>query len=229
MHGITYTSPPSPCHYLPAETQELRHVEIPALDHVVYGLFLQQGWRRFGATIFRPECRSCMACQSLRVPVGMFQPTESQRRVWSRNRTAVEMKIGEPTFSPEREDLLRRFHQFGHETKGWPGDRAGLEFFLDNPFRTEEWSYWLGERLVGVGYVDALAEGLSAIYFFHDPDESRRSLGTLNILTMIERAKERRLPHVYLGYYVDGCRSLEYKRRFAPNEVLTESGEWSPA
>jgi leucyl-tRNA---protein transferase len=229
MYGTTYTSPPSPCHYLPAETQELRHVEIPALDQFVYGLLLQEGWRRFGATIFRPECRSCMACQSLRVPVGTFRLTGSQRRVWTRNRNAVEVKVGEPTFSPDREDLLRRFHQFGHETKGWPDDRAGLEFFIDNPFPTEEWTYWVEGRLVGAGYVDALAQGLSAIYFFHDPDERRRSLGTFNVLTMIERARQRGLPHVYLGYYVDGCRSLEYKRRFAPNEILTESGAWRPA
>jgi leucyl-tRNA---protein transferase len=229
MYGVTYTSPPSPCHYLPAETQELRHVDIPTLDHFVYGLVLQQGWRRFGATIFRPECRSCVACRSLRVPVGTFRASESQRRVWRRSRHALELRIGEPTFSSDREALLRRFHEFGHETKGWPEDGAGLELFLDNPFRTEEWSYWLGERLVGVGYVDALAQGLSAIYFFHDPAEGRRSLGTFNILTMIEQARQRGVPHVYLGYSVDGCRSLEYKRRFAPSEMLMGDGVWRPA
>jgi arginine-tRNA-protein transferase len=36
------------------------------------------------------------------------------------------------------------------------------------------------------------------------------------------------LPHVYLGYHVAGCRSLEYKGRFRPNEVLGEDGEWHP-
>jgi leucyl-tRNA---protein transferase len=228
MYGFTYTSPPSQCHYLPTQTQELRHVEIPALDQVTYGVLLQQGWRRFGATVFRPECRFCTACQSLRVPVATFRLSESQRRVWRKNRQSVQVTIAEPTFSPEKDDLLRRFHQFGHETKGWPGDLAGLDFFLDSPFRTEEWTYWLGERLVGVGYVDALAEGLSAIYFFHEPEEHRRSLGTFNILTMIERARQHGLPHVYLGYYVEGCRSLEYKFRFAPNEILMDDGVWSP-
>ena len=33
-------------------------------------------------------------------------------------------------------------------------------------------------------------------------------------------------PHVYLGYFVDGCASLEYKARFRPNEVLGADGEW---
>ena len=98
--------------------------------------------------------------------------------------------------------------------------------FLDNPFETEEWCYYLGSRLVAVGYVDSLPEGLSAIYFYYDPDERRRSLGTYNVLAAIEAARQRGLPHVYLGYYVEGGRSVEYKARFRPNEVLGPDGEW---
>ena len=111
--------------------------------------------------------------------------------------------------------------------KGWP-DRSdetaggrGLDLFVRNPFPTEEWSYWIGDRLLGVGYVDVLPEGLSAIYFFHDPREHKRSLGTLNVLRVIAAAGDRGVSHVYLGYYVKGCRSLEYKARFRPNEVFT--------
>ena len=66
----------------------------------------------------------------------------------------------------------------------------------------------VGERLVGVGYVDALPQGLSAIYFFYEPDERGRSLGTYNVLRILAGAATRQLPHVYLGYYVAGCRSL---------------------
>jgi arginyl-tRNA--protein-N-Asp/Glu arginylyltransferase len=45
---------------------------------------------------------------------------------------------------------------------------------------------------------------------------------------MIAAAKERGVPHVYLGYYVEGCRSLEYKARFTPNEVLRDGSTWEP-
>jgi arginine-tRNA-protein transferase len=122
--------------------------------------------------------------------------------------------------------LYKAFQAHGHQTKGWP-DRSkvdggsGLDLFLHNPFPTEEWSYWIGDKLLGVGYVDVLAEGLSAVYFFHEPREHKRSLGTLNILHLIEAASRRGLSHVYLGYYVKGYRSLEYKVRFKPNEVFT--------
>jgi arginine-tRNA-protein transferase len=129
--------------------------------------------------------------------------------------------------TPERLEVYRAFHDYGHHAKGWPDrsadgvDGGRLETFLHNPFPTEEWSYWIGDKLVGVGYVDVLADGLSAIYFFHDPHEARRSLGTLNILHAIESARQRGLPYVYLGYYVEGCRSLAYKARFKPSEIFT--------
>jgi arginyl-tRNA--protein-N-Asp/Glu arginylyltransferase len=64
------------------------------------------------------------------------------------------------------------------------------------------------------------------MYFYYDPDERQRSLGTFNVLSVIAAARERRVAHVYLGYYVDGCGSLEYKGRFRPNEVLDTDGRW---
>ena len=90
----------------------------------------------------------------------------------------------------------------------------------------EEWCYTVDGRIIGVGYVDALADasphgghaaegGLSAIYFFYDPQERQRSLGTYNVLCVIDEAKRRGLPYAYLGYYVEGSSSMSYKTRFA--------------
>jgi arginine-tRNA-protein transferase len=189
---------------------------------------MNEGWRRFGPVLFRPECPSCTMCQSLRVPVSTFRPSRSQRRVWRRNEGEVRIVIGSPASSPEKLDLFARFHAHGHEVKGWPPDNdPDLELFLLNPFPTEEWRYYLDDRLIGVGYVDTFFEGLSAIYFYYDPEERHRSLGTFNILKMIAAARQLDLPHVYLGYYVGGCRSLEYKARFRPNETLHQDGQWA--
>lgn len=190
---------------------------------------LRTGWRRIGPVVFTPRCPSCRQCLSLRVPVTSFRASRTQRRIWINNARDVVLKIASPSVTAERLELYRSFHAHGHQLKGWPdrsdetAGKRGLDLFVDNPFPTEEWSYWIGDRLLGVGYVDAMSEGLSAIYFFHDPREHRRSLGTLNILHLIAAAEERRLPHVYLGYYVKGYRSLEYKARFRPNEIFTEN------
>ena len=220
-----FISPLSSCQYLPDRLWQLRHELHPELDPHDYMERLKEGWRRFGPVLFRPECPSCRMCQSLRVPVGTFRPNESQRRAWRKNAGEVEIRVSSPTISDEKLDLFRRFHQHGHEVKGWPADEPpSLDMFVCNPFPTEEWTYRLDDRLIGVGYVDALPEGLSAIYFSWDPSERQRSLGTFNILAMIESARERQLPHVYLGYFVRGCRSLEYKARFRPNEVIGVTG-----
>ena len=191
--------------------------------------WLQGGWRRFGHVLFRPACPSCRKCQSLRVPVAAFEPHRTQRRVWKANAGCVTIAMGEPCPSPETRALYEKFHRYQHETKGWPAPEAeGGDGFSPNPFSTEEWRYVVNGHLAGVGYVDVLPDALSAIYFFYDPDERRRSLGTFNVLSIIEEARRRDLPWVYLGYYVEGCRSVEYKGRFMPNEVLRPDGSWAP-
>jgi arginine-tRNA-protein transferase len=95
-----------------------------------------------------------------------------------------------------------------------------------NPFPTQEWRYFLDGALVGVGYVDELSGGLSAIYFVRDPAYRDRSLGTWNVVCLLNRARALGLPHVYLGYHADSCPSLQYKGRFRPHEHLDHDGVW---
>lgn len=179
--------------------------------------------------MFRPECPSCQRCQPLRVPVASFRPSHSQRRAWKANQDTTTLAIGAPTASPAHRALYAKFHQHQHHAKGWPSpDHDGAGSFLDNPFPTEEWRYTIDGRLVGVGYVDRVPEALSAIYFYYDPDHRSRSLGIYNVLAILDRARLLDLPYVYLGYYVEGCRSLAYKAAFQPNEVLNAAGAWVP-
>jgi arginine-tRNA-protein transferase len=84
----------------------------------------------------------------------------------------------------------------------------------------------LDDRLIGVGYVDLLPEAMSAIYFFYEPDERGRSLGVFNVMSIIAEAARLGIPHLYLGYFVEGCQSLEYKAHFLPNQTMGPSGDW---
>ena len=222
----TFVSAASRCVYLRDRMSRLRYDLMPDLQPAEFMDRLRDGWRRFGYAVFRPECPGCSMCQSLRVAAATFQPTAGQRRVWRKNQD-ITLRTGEPEITRERVALWHAFHRHGYETKAWPVDYAPApELMLQSPFPIEEWTYRLGDRLVGVGYVDALPEGLSAIYFYWDPVEQGRSLGTFNILTLMAAARARGLPHVYLGYYVRGCRSLEYKARFGPHEVLGHDRQW---
>lgn len=226
-----YQSPPSPCGYLPDRDWSLEYELVLSLNHAEYMERMAAGWRRFGHMLFKPNCPGCQACQSLRVPIESFSPNRSQRRAAARNDKEIELRIGAPDASRDKLDLYDRYHRFQADVKDWPvhypKDVASyLESFVNNPFTTEEWRYFLNGKLIGIGYVDPLPKGLSAIYFFYDPEMKQRSLGTWNVLRILEEARRRRLPHVYLGYYVADCPSLAYKAHFTPNEILRPDGTW---
>jgi arginine-tRNA-protein transferase len=226
-----FLTPPHVCGYLPEESARLEYEGFVALSATEYLHRMEQGWRRFGHAIFRPRCSACEKCRSLRVDVHRFRANRSQRRVWRLNDGVVHLRVGEPAVTREKLALHDRYHAFQAENKGWPyfGAKdadAYKESFVWNPFATQEWCYFIGDRLVGVGYVDDLPGALSAIYFFYDPDCRDRSMGIWNVLNILEAAARRCIPYVYLGYYVAGCGSMEYKATFRPNEVLMPDGQW---
>jgi arginine-tRNA-protein transferase len=224
---VTFITPLERCEYLPDREWQLQYEIVAHLTVAEYQARLDAGWRRFGHALFRPACPSCRMCESLRIPVLSFAPNRSQRRAWRANADAVSLRIGEPAWSPEKDSLRQKFQEHQHHRKGWPEDTADYEEMLvHNPVPTEEWCYYVDDRLIGVGYVDCVSSGLSAIYFFYDPDERQRSLGTFNVLSILAEARTRGLPYVYLGYYVKGCQSLEYKANFTPHERLRDGGAW---
>ena len=227
----TITPPPHECSYLPDRQATLRYDIVAELSPEEYGELMLCGWRRFGRALFRPVCRGCQACQAIRVRVPEFRPSASQKRAWKANVSDVRLEVGPPVVSAERLELYDKFHAFQRDFQGWP-DRgresvsAYVSSFVDQPFDVQEWRYTLGDRLVGVGYVDALPAGLSAIYFYYDPAERSRSLGTFNVLSLLAAAALRNDAYAYLGYWVAGCRSLEYKANFRPNERLEAGENW---
>ena len=44
------------------------------------------------------------------------------------------------------------------------------------------------------------------------------------ILDHVERVRRINLEHLYLGYWVDGSRKMDYKARFLPQERLGMDG-----
>ena len=63
------------------------------------------------------------------------------------------------------------------------------------------------------------------MYTFFEPDQPRLSLGSYSILWQIAEARRRRLPFVYLGYWIEESRKMRYKTDFQPIEGLVR-GCW---
>jgi leucyl-tRNA---protein transferase len=72
--------------------------------------------------------------------------------------------------------------------------------------------------------VDPVPEGFSAVYTFYQPRERRRGLGTYALLQQILAARELGLDYVYLGYWVAGSETMDYKRHFRPLQLLSPAG-----
>ena len=63
------------------------------------------------------------------------------------------------------------------------------------------------------------------IYSFFEADNPERpGLGTFIILDHIQRSARVGLAYVYLGYWVEGAKRMEYKMRFQPLERLGPTG-----
>jgi arginine-tRNA-protein transferase len=79
-------------------------------------------------------------------------------------------------------------------------------------------------ELIAAALTDTMSDGLSMVYSYFNPDMEKRSLGTFMILDHIRRTRALGLPHVYLGYWVQGSRKMDYKTRYQPQEHLTARG-----
>ena len=178
-----------------------------------------------------PPGEACDACVSVRLPINDFVLSRNQRKVLNRN-ADLSRALVEAEATVEQFDLLRRYLEARHPGGGmsdmtWADYVAMVE---DTAVRTHLIEYRLPSlddgpgRLIGVVLADLLSDGLSMVYSFFDPTETRRSLGVFAILDHVKQAQHVRMPYVYLGYWVRGSDKMDYKARFRPMEALGPLG-----
>jgi arginine-tRNA-protein transferase len=231
-----YLTSPSLCPYLPGkeERKVFTHI-IGRRARDLNELLTQGGFRRSQTIAYRPACESCRACISVRVLVDEFAPSANMRRVLRDNRDLI--GIATPNRpSSDQYSLFRRYLDARHRDGGM-ADMTVLDYSMmieDSHVDTRVVEYrrrgidtgitGRAGDLVAVSLTDEMSDGLSMVYSFFDPEEADRSLGTFMILDHITRAKTMGLPYLYLGYWVEGSKKMDYKARFLPQERLLPAG-----
>lgn len=225
---LFYPTQPQRCSYLP-DRLAVSMVADPraTLSPALYAELVTLGFRRSGVQVYAPHCPDCRACVPTRVPVAAFRPNRSQRRALGRN-ADLQVVLTEPHLNQEYFDLYRRYLGTRHPGGGMdePTPEGFADFLVSGPGTSVFAEFRVQGRLLGVAVTDVLANGLSAVYTFFEPDEGgARGLGTYAVLWQIEEARRRGLPHLYLGYWIEACAKMRYKARFRPIEGYLE-GEW---
>ncbi|MDB5560068.1 MAG: arginyltransferase [Enterovirga sp.] len=227
-----YLTAPSPCPYLPGQRERkvFTHI-VGKRAREINDILTQGGFRRSQTIAYRPACEGCRACVSVRVLVDEFAPSANMRRI-ERLNARIAGRPGPNQPSAEQFALFRRYLDARH-CEGGMVDMTVLDYAMmveDSHVETGIIEYReVGADgregpIVAICLTDFLPDGLSMVYSFFDPDLSRRSLGTFMILDHIARARALGLPYLYLGYWVEGSRKMEYKARFLPQERLLQIG-----
>jgi arginine-tRNA-protein transferase len=232
-----FLTSPSSCPYLPGKQERkiFTHL-VGERAPEVNDLLTNGGFRRSQSIAYRPACEACRACISVRVLAQEFQETRTFRRVQAVNEDIVG-HARTPVPTAEQYSLFRAYLDTRHADGGMV-DMSVLDYAMmveDSHVRTQLIEYRVRGRdsgitgrgegpLLAVALTDILADGLSMVYSFYDTEAGSRSLGTYLILDHIARARRMGLPHVYLGYWVEGSPKMDYKRRFLPQERLTPDG-----
>lgn len=222
-----YRTAPLPCPYLPGQIERKLITELAGHEaQEFYNALSRAGFRRSHHLAYRPACTRCAACVPVRIPVADFAPSRSLRRIQKAN-ADLAVRVAEPQASLEQFRLFQRYQRSRHTDS----DMASMTY---GDFRAMIEDSPVASRLIelrdqrgvflGACLLDLLDDGLSAVYSFYDPEQRRRSLGTLLVLALVEAARARGLPYAYLGYWIAESRKMAYKARFRPLEGLGAEG-----
>lgn len=222
-----FVTPLHKCSYLPRQDAITLFADPKAsVNHSLYSELSELGFRRSGNYLYRPHCKHCCACIPVRVPVDKFTPSRKQKRVIRKNQD-LKVSIVPAHFGEEHYRLYEQYISAKHSDGDMypPSAEQFSSFLLSDWGNTYFYEFRQGTELLAVAVCDEMQNGLSAVYTFYAPDAYDRSLGVFAILWQIEETRQRKLPALYLGYWIKECQKMNYKTEYKPLEMFLNN-QW---
>eukprot|EP00062_Callorhinchus_milii_P011220 gi/632956954/ref/XP_007894217.1/ PREDICTED: arginyl-tRNA--protein transferase 1-like isoform X1 [Callorhinchus milii] len=146
----------------------------------------------------------------------------------------------------ESYNVYKRYQMHVHkDTEEMASEAEYRRFFCSTPLLGEEpvdgpdtgygsfiEQFLLDGKIIALGLLDILPEGINSQYLCYDPAYSFLSLGVYSALREIAltqrlHKKAPRMKYYYLGPYVHSCIKVKYKLQYQPAELLCPvTGRW---
>lgn len=196
-----------------------------------YDAFLESGWFRGSSMIYRSEfvCldKQVLSIINIRLPLAGYHYRKSQRRVMRRVESKFRIEIGDPSISPEKEELYKsnfdRFKAFIHTSL----EEIVLGQFIPIRLHTKEITVYDGDRLIALSYFDVGARSSAGILGVFDPAYASFSLGYYTMLKELEWCIENNIRWYYPGYIMDQSDEFDYKLRLGEMEWMVSAKQWT--
>jgi len=215
------------CSYLTNQLARSEVVSSPTpLPWDAFSQLIQNGFRRSGFYVYRPHCDLCQACIPVRIDVNQFKANRNQRRVDKKYRDVLNHIFLPCDFYEDHYQLYSTYQRVRHTDGPMDKDDVNLYFELLESDFTETFLLEFRDQsgmLKIVSLIDLVDDGISAVYTFYDTEHTQDSYGTFGVLTLVRLAKQMGLSYVYLGYWIEHCHKMQYKRQFSGLQKLVKN------
>lgn len=225
-----YVTTPYKCGYLPKKlAQSLIASPQHLIDANIYNGLISQGFRRSGKFAYRPHCENCRACIAVRLVLGDFAPTRSQKRSY-RQHANLTVEILPLHYNQAHFALYTQYQALRHQDESNTDLKDDEEQYRQFLCQSNVESLLIEFKDIHnsvkmVSVVDIVKDGVSAVYTFYDALQTKASYGTHSIMWLADWAKSLNLPYLYLGYWIQDSEKMAYKQQFKPQQKLID-GEW---
>ena len=216
-----YISDSSKCAYYPNKDEKKIFTFIKNFENQdFYNYLISKGFRRSQNVLYNQICEGCNKCIPIRINITNFNYSKNHKRLISKGKIFKRNISEKVTY--EQFNLFKKYLEFKH-----PDSEMNNMIYPDyysmkktTGIETKIIEYRANDNLAACCITDFLDNALSMVYSFYSSEFLKYSPGKFMILDHINLNETFDKELLYLGYWINGCKEMDYKKNFNSSEVL---------